>query len=135
MMRRARPVAGVALLVAALAGCVAERDRLDVPVVTLALGDSIVAPGDSVRGTVTARDASGLVYLTVSARAADSVYRFGPLNFAPLDSIQRTFRLRVPADAGAGALVIVTATAIDDQQFTVEVTDTVAVRPRGVPIE
>ena len=135
MTRRVRCAAGAALSITALVGCISERDRLDVPVLTLALGDSVVAPGDSVRGTVTARDASGLVYLTVSARAADSVYRFGPLNFAPLDSIQRTFRLRVPADAGPGALVIVTATAVDDQQFTVEVTDTVAIRTRGVPIE
>ena len=133
MIRRPRPLA--ALLAAVLTGCLSERVRLDAPLVELVVADSVVAPGDSVRGTVTARDASGLVYLTVIARAADSVYRFGPLNFAPLDSIQRTFALRVPLTAAAGALVIVTAAAIDDQEFTIEVSDTVVVRARRPAIE
>jgi hypothetical protein len=124
-------VAAAALLPPLAAGCIAERDRLDVPLVTLVLADSVVAAGDSVRGVVSARDASGVIYLAVSARTADSVSRFGPINLAPTDSIQRAFRLRVPASAAAGALVVVTATAIDEQDFTVEARDTAVVRRPG----
>jgi hypothetical protein len=112
----------------AVLGCIEERERLDVPVVTLTLADTVVTAGDSVRGVVTARDASGVIYLAVSARVADSVARFGPLNLAPTDSIARRFTLRVPGAAAGGALVIVTATAIDEQDFTVEVRDTAVVR-------
>ena len=132
MIRRPRPLA--VLLAAVLGGCLSERVRLDAPLVELVVADSVVAPGDSVRGSIEATDASGIVYLAVIARAADSVSRLGPLNFVRVDSVRRDFRLRVPRGAAAGSTVEVIATVIDNQNFTVELRDTLVVRgtPRAV---
>jgi hypothetical protein len=127
--RRSRPLA--ALLVAVLTGCLSERVRLDAPLVELVVTDSVVAPGDSVRGYIEATDASGIIYFAVVARAADSVSRLGPFNLVRADSVRRDFRLRVPRSAAAGSRVEVIATVIDNQNFTVELRDTLVVR--GTP--
>ena len=127
-MRRWALVAIV--LTIAAAGCLRERDRLDVPRITLVLDDSIVAPGDSVRGYAYALDGTGIVYLQVTATTGDSSSS-KRLNRVSRDSVQIDFALRVPGNAIGDAPVSVRAFARDNQDFEVTVTDTVFVRIRS----
>src|SRR5688572_7078635 len=119
-----------ALLAAIAAGCLRERDRLDVPRLVLVLEDSIVAPGDSVRGYAYALDATGIIFLQVSATTTDSISS-RRLNRVSADSVKVDFALRVPANAPAGVPVGVHAIARDTQDFEVTVDDTVVVRVPG----
>jgi hypothetical protein len=121
----------VALLLAGGAvGCLRERDRLDVPRVTLVLADSIVAPGDSVRGYAYALDATGIIFLQVTATTNDSSFS-KRLNRVSADSVRIDFALRVPGNAEGDVPVSVRALARDAQDFEVSVTDTVFVRIGG----
>jgi hypothetical protein len=124
-------LAGV-LLAAAVAGCLRERDRLDIPRITLVLAQELVAPGDSVRGYVYAVDATGIIFLQVTAETGDSISS-RRLNRISADSAHLDFALRVPADAPADAVVRVHAIARDTQDFEVTFTDTVFVRLGGPP--
>jgi len=118
------------LLAAATVGCLRERDRLDLPRVTLVLDDSTVAPGDSVRGYAYAVDRTGIIFLQVTATAGDSSSS-KRLNRVSADSVKIDFALRVPGDAAGDAPVSVRAFARDNQDFEVTVTDTVFVRIRN----
>lgn len=116
----------------ALAGCLRERDRLDVPRVTLTLEDSTVAAGDTVRGQAWAVDGTGIVFFQVTVETADSVAR-DRRNRISADSVMIEFALPVSSNALVDEAVIVTALARDDQEFEVRVTDTVHVRASSIP--
>ena len=119
-----------AVLAVAAVGCLRERDRLDVPRITLVLDDSIVVPGDSIRGYAYALDGTGIIYLQVTATTGDSSSS-RRLNRVSADSVKLDFALRVPGDAVGDAAVSVRAFARDNQDFEVSVTDTVFVRIRS----
>lgn len=117
-----------AAIVASLGACFAERERLDTPVVTLLLSARQVAAGDTIRGTLQARDASGIVDWVITARSAfDTVRVFGD---APeLPEISAEFRLAVLDSIPSGTRVVVEAVVEDDQDFAITQSDTVTVIP------
>ena len=111
----------------ALAGCLRERDRLDVPRVTLEITTTTVAPGDTVRGRAWAVDGTGIIFFQVSVETADSV-AVDRRNRIGADSVMIEFALPISSRAGFEEPVIVTAVARDDQEFEITVEDTVYVR-------
>jgi len=111
----------------ALGGCLRERDRLDVPRVTLVLEDSVVTAGDTIRGRAWAVDGTGLIYFQVTAETADSAAG-ERRNRIGADSVMIEFALPVSSRAQLDERVIVTAIARDDQDFEIRVTDTAFVR-------
>jgi hypothetical protein len=117
-----------AAIAASLGACFAERERLDTPVVTLLLSARQVAAGDTIRGTLQARDASGIVDWVITARSAfDTVRVFGD---APeLGEISTDFRLPVVDTVPPGTRVVVEAVVEDDQNFSIVRSDTVTVTP------
>jgi hypothetical protein len=117
-----------AALVASLGACFAERERLDTPVVDLVLSAREVTAGDSIRGTLEARDASGIVDWVITARSAfDTVRVFGD---APeLGEITAPFGLAVIDTIPPGTRVVVEAVVEDDQNFAIARSDTVTVIP------
>ena len=117
-----------AVVVASLGGCFDERERLDTPVVELMLDTREVAAGDSIRGTLQARDASGIVDWVIMARSAfDTVRVFGD---APeLGEIAAEFGLPVNDTIPPGTRVVVEAIVEDDQHFAVARADTVTIVP------
>ena len=125
---RPRSVVLAALLAASLGGCFDERERLDTPVVELLLDTREVAAGDSIRGTLHARDASGIVDWVIMARSAfDTVRVFGD---APeLGEIAAEFDLPVNDTIPPGSRVVVEAIVEDDQNFAIARADTVTVVP------
>jgi len=123
-----RPTWTCTVLAASLGACFAERERLDTPVVDLVLAAHQVVAGDSIRGTVQARDASGIVDWMVSARSAfDTVRVFGEA--AEVGEIAAEFDLPVVDTIPPGTRVIVEAIVEDDQNFAITRTDTVTVVP------
>ena len=117
--------AGVVCL--ALAGCLRERDRLDVPRVNLELVAGEVAAGDTVRGRAWAVDGTGIIFFQVTVETADST-AFERRNRISADSVMIEFALPVSSRAVAGERVVVTAVARDDQEFEIRVQDTLFVR-------
>jgi hypothetical protein len=117
-----------AAVTASLGACFAERERLDTPVVVLLLTARQVAAGDTIRGTLQARDASGIVDWIITARSAfDTVRVFGD---APeLPEISAEFRLPVLDSIPSGTRVVVEAVVEDDQNFAITRSDTVTVMP------
>jgi hypothetical protein len=115
-------------LAISLGACFAERERLDTPVVELTLGAREVAAGDTIRGTLHARDASGIVdWMIVAHSTFDTVRVFGD---APeLREITTEFRLPVIDTIPTGTRVAVEAIVQDDQDFAITQTDTVMVAP------
>ena len=111
-----------------LGACFDERERLDTPVVELELSATQVAAGDTIRGVLHARDASGILEWIITARSAfDTVRVFGD---APeLSEIAEEFRLPLVDSIPSGTRVIVEAVVEDDQNFAVAGTDTVTVWP------
>lgn len=109
-----------------LCACFAERERLDTPIVTLLLTTRQVAAGDTIRGTLQARDASGIIDWVITARSAfDTVRVFGD---APeLGEISAEFHLPLVDSIPAGTRVIVEAVVEDDQHFAIARSDTVTV--------
>lgn len=126
-MRRRAVWMGPALAVS-LGACYAERERLDTPVVELLLNAREVAAGDSIRGTLQARDASGIVDWVIIARSAfDTVRVFGD---APeLAYIAADFRLPLVDTIPPGTRVVVEAIVEDNQNFAIARVDTVTVIP------
>ena len=126
MRRRARSIATVAAM--SLGACFAERERLDTPVVQLLLTAREVAAGDTIRGTLEARDASGIMDWVIMARSVfDTVRIYGD---APeLSEISADFRLPLVDTIPAGTRVVVEAVVQDDQDFAVARADTVTVIP------
>lgn len=126
MARRSRWMCAV--LAGSLGACFAERERLDTPVVDLMLAAHQVVAGDSIRGTLQARDASGIVDWMVSARSAfDTVRVFGEA--AEVGAITADFDLPVVDTIPPGTRVIVEAVVEDDQHFAIARADTVTVVP------
>ena len=125
MRRGAGPICAA---IAALGACFAERERLDTPVVTLLLGARQVAAGDTIRGTLRARDASGILDWVITARSAyDTVRAFGD---APeLSEISADFRLPVVDTIPTGTRIVVEAVVEDDQNFAIAQSDTVIIAP------
>lgn len=126
MRRRARSIATVAAM--SLGACFAERERLDTPVVQLLLTAREVAAGDTIRGRLEARDASGIMDWVIMARSVfDTVRVYGD---APeLSEISADFRLPLVDTIPAGTRVVVEAVVQDDQDFAVARADTVTVIP------
>ncbi|HZO17402.1 MAG TPA: hypothetical protein VFB46_00345 [Gemmatimonadaceae bacterium] len=126
MRRRARSIATVTAM--SLGACFAERERLDTPVVQILLTAREVAAGDTIRGTLEARDASGIMDWVIMARSAfDTVRVYGD---APeLSEISADFRLPLVDTIPAGTRVVVEAVVQDDQDFAVAHADTVTVIP------
>ena len=141
--RAARLVGAIAVLAAsasslalATAGCYRERERLDVPELSIVLADTVVEPRDTIRGAVRARDGSGLSFLRVLAISALDPAR------QRLDTIGRRYELsdrrsvEVPLNIGldslvpAGTFVEIQAFVLDNQDFPVEIRDTIRVRAR-----
>ena len=120
-------VARTALLCLALAGCLRERDRLDVPRVTLELTTTEVAPGDTVRGRAWAVDGTGIIFFQVTVETADST-AFDRRNRIGADSVMIEFALPVSSRSAVAEPVIITALARDDQDFEIRVEDTLYVR-------
>jgi hypothetical protein len=126
MRRGAGPIC--AALAASLSACFAERERLDTPVVDLRLSTRQVAAGDTIRGTLQARDASGIVDWVIAARSAfDTVRVFGDV--PELGEISAEFRLPVIDSIPGGTRVVVEAVVEDDQNFAIARSDTVTVTP------
>ena len=113
-------------LIASLGACYAERERLDTPVVELILSTREVTAGDSIRGTLEARDASGIVDWVIIARSPfDTVRVFG--DAAELSHIAAEFGLPVVDTIPPGTRVVVEAIVEDDQNFAIARADTVMV--------
>lgn len=119
----------------ASAGCYRERERLDVPELSIQLQVDSVTPGDTLRGRLVATDRSGLLLvrlLVVSRR--DTISPF-------LDTLRLRYDLfedravdlpfNVPIKPGVpvGSRVALVAAAFDNQEFSVEATDTLWVVP------
>jgi hypothetical protein len=115
------------LLVLAAAGCLNERDRLDVPRLTLVLDNTTVAPGGMVRGSAIAVDGTGIIFLQVTVTTADSAAAHR-LNRISADSVRLDFALPISSLADGDEVVSVTAIARDDQDFEVTATETAVVR-------
>lgn len=125
MMRR-----GLLVALLACAGCIRDRERLEPPRVTLALADQTVLPGGDVFGTISAADASGIVYVSAQIRiAGDSANpRRTYANPPGSDTIQYEFHLTVRTGFPPGTPIYVTASVMDDQNFLVVKEDTIAIR-------
>lgn len=127
-MRR-RVGRGLAVLVAsAVAACAQDRVRLAPPRLTLALGPGPVCFGCEVLGQVTAVDGDGVTYIAVEARSATDTVTRRTWNLIPRDSITINFALRTALNAPANSMIVVTATAIDEQLFTTTRVDTAFVQ-------
>ena len=137
--RRVAPAllaASAAAAALAAAGCYRERERLDIPEISIELADTVVAPGDSIRGMVRASDGSGLTFLRVLA-----IFALDPAR-QRLDTSGRRYdldgRRSVAIPLGleldplipAGSFVEIQVFVLDDQDFPVELRDTIAVRAR-----
>jgi hypothetical protein len=128
--RGAVAMLGVLLLAALVAGCVAGRERIDSPRITLVVDDSTVAPGGSVRGTLTGVDATGLTTLAVFLCTRDSTFR-ERLDFVRQDSATIDFEFPLPESARANDPLEVQAVAFDDQNFVVDTATVLYVRASG----
>jgi hypothetical protein len=125
---RSRSVRLFTALAVPLCACFAERERLDTPVVELVLATHTVAAGDSIRGILEARDASGIVEWVISARSAfDTVRSFG--DAAELAHISAAFGLPMVDSIPPGTRVVVEAVVEDDQNFAIARADTVTIVP------
>jgi hypothetical protein len=136
MMRRLALLALLALpLLSAALGCYRDRERLDVPVLELLPDVDSVSPGDTIRGVLRATDASGLLLVRLLA-----VYRRDSLtpfvdtvrfryDLSEQTSVQLPFSVPIADEVPVGSRVALLAAAFDDQEFTVEVTDTLWVVP------
>ena len=126
-MRTRSAWVGPALLTS-LGACFAERERLDTPVVELMLSAREVAAGDSIRGTLRARDASGIVEWVITARSAVDTLR--TIGDAPeVGEIAADFGLPVNDTIPPGTRVVVEAIVEDDQHFAISAADTVTIIP------
>ena len=129
--RRMRLRGAIAALLSTIA-CAEPRPRLDVPVIRLQLDADTIDVGQPLRGSVTATDASGVVYVSVEACSDTLRKRRPPVNISPADSVTVFFDLDIALAVAAGRTIEVRAIVIDDQSFVVEVADTVFVRGSAV---
>lgn len=120
---------------AAVAGCYRDRERLDVPEITITPDVDSVSPGDTLRGVIHANDASGLILVRMFA-----TYRSDTLtpdvdtvrlryDLPELTEVEILFSIPIPGASPVGSRVALVAAAFDDQEFLVEATDTLWVVP------
>lgn len=136
MSRRLALLACLTLpLAAALIGCYRERERLDVPVLTIIPDVDSISPGDTLRGIMEASDASGLLLVRLLAvYRADSLTPFVDTlrlryDLPELTEVELPFSVPIPGATPVGSRVALLAVAFDDQEFQVESTDTLWVVP------
>jgi hypothetical protein len=136
MSRRLALLACLTLpLAAALIGCYRERERLDVPVLTILPDVDSISPGDTLRGIMEASDASGLLLVRLLAvYRADSLTPFVDTlrlryDLPELTEVELPFSVPIPGASPVGSRVALLAVAFDDQEFQVEATDTLWVVP------
>jgi len=131
-------VARVAVLsaVVAASACVGERERLDVPRLTLELADSVAQPHAPIFGRVRAVDQSGVIFLGVYACTRDSIFRQRQ-DYIRTDSAEFDFDLHFAANTPPNAPIRVLAVTIDNQDFTVDTSQVIYLRtgepPSGPP--
>jgi hypothetical protein len=122
-------------LAAAVLGCYRDRERLDVPVLLLLTEVDSISPGDTIRGVMEASDASGLLLvrlLAVYRRDAQTPFvdtlrlRY---DLPELTEVALPFFVPIPSEVPVGSRVALVAAAFDDQEFSVEATDTLWVVP------
>jgi hypothetical protein len=119
---------GTAVLVLA---CDDERERLDVPRVSFTLEDTIVVPGDTVRGRIFGGDTYGGIVRLAARICIDSGFLTARLNYDRADTATFRFLLPVPASTPENMLVIVEGQVNDDQDFFVTTQDTIVARSPG----
>ena len=127
------PLAGAFGLVAGLAACAEDRERLDVPRLTLTVDQQAVLRGNDLQGRVTAVDASGLTYLRVWALVEDSIISQYPPGVGAgtlfgNDSVSYRFVLHISCAAPDGSPVEIQARTLDNQGFDVTRYDTITAR-------
>jgi hypothetical protein len=122
----------LALGAAAAVACDDERERLDVPRVRFELEDTVVAPGDSVRGRIHGGDTHGGIVRLAVRICIDSGFLTARLNYDRADTANFRFLLPVPASTPENMLVIVEGQVNDDQDFFVTTQDTIVARSPGV---
>lgn len=116
------------MLAMGLGACFEERKRLDTPLLTLTLVADRVRAGDTIRGSLQARDASGLVEWRVLARSAfDTVRAYGSVG--EVTQLEQTFALPVVDTVPHGTAIEVEAVVLDNQSFLATESDTVSVIP------
>jgi hypothetical protein len=115
-------------LVAVGGACVGERQRLDVPSITLEVFDSTVAPGDTIAGSVTAEDASGLSAVIVYACTRDSIFRRSDDALRSPRAVTLPFSLHISRASAEGDSVLIVALASDYQGFDAGTTSIAFVR-------
>jgi hypothetical protein len=135
-MRRIVLLAAMAFSIGAtVVGCYRDRERLDVPVLTLVPDVDSVSPGDTLRGVMHATDGSGLVLVRLLATyrsdtltpAVDTIrLRY---DLPELTQVELLFSIPIPGASPVGSRVALVAAAFDDQDFLVEATDTLWVVP------
>lgn len=131
---------GVLLLLGALlaissgAACVAGRERIDSPRLTLVLDDSVATLGDSVRGSVTGVDATGITTLAVFLCTRDSTRR-ERLDFVREDSATIEFAFALPTTARATDEIEIQAVAFDNQNFMVDTALVLVIESEAIPYE
>lgn len=132
--RLARPACVLALLAAgvASASCAEDRERLDVPRLYLEIDSTVVAPGDSVRGRISAGDSFGGIVRLAVRICIDSGFLTARLNYDRADTASFRFLLPVPDSTPQNALVIVEGQVNDEQTFFVTTQDTIVARSPGV---
>jgi len=120
---------------ATVVGCYRDRERLDVPVLTLVPDVDSVSPGDTLRGVMHATDGSGLILVRLLATyrsdtltpAVDTIrLRY---DLPELTEVELLFSIPIPGASPVGSRVALVAAAFDDQDFLVEATDTLWVVP------
>jgi hypothetical protein len=135
-MRRIVLLAAMAFSIGAtVVGCYRDRERLDVPVLTLVPDVDSVSPGDTLRGVMHATDGSGLILVRLLATyrsdtltpAVDTIrLRY---DLPELTEVELLFSIPIPGASPVGSRVALVAAAFDDQDFLVEATDTLWVVP------
>lgn len=136
MTRRLPTLVALALsLGASASGCYRDRERLDVPLLTIVPDVDSISPGDTLRGVLQASDGSGLIHVRLIATyrsdtlspAVDTVrFRY---DLPELQSVELLFSLPIAGASPIGSRVALVAAAFDDQDFQVEATDTLWVVP------
>ena len=120
----------VVLVLMVTAACIEDRDRLSPPRVTLELESQTVPAGNDVVGTISAADASGIVYVSAQIRIQGDLaeprrtYATSPGS----DTVQFVFHLQARTGFPSGTPIYVTATVEDDQNFVVTKEDTITIR-------
>jgi hypothetical protein len=129
-------IGAVALAAGAAAGsgCVGERERLDVPRLTVEVINSTVTPGGVIVGSAAATDASGLEFVAVYACTRDSIFLNSRQVYNRARSAEFPFELPVSSASAEGDSVVVYGFASDTQGFDAETVSVVFIRGSSTTI-